>query len=154
MNKATTIDEVYSVLYYYYLIYCNKLTEPDFEVLIDDPQLNQLRPMTDVEFSWAINNNDQFCAKWGVFSNNQALEYLLETEGEAMTDKVRWKHLTQDQAIFVKKLRVSEGHSWRSVARHFVMEYKLEDKPTHLMGVLLCEAARKALNELLEDNWN
>jgi len=113
--------------------YCNELTEPDFSVLIDDPHLRQLRPMTDQEFLWSLSHDEHFSSKWGPFAHNRVLPYLLETEGDMANDRVRWKSLTQEQALFVKNLRVVEGQ---------------------LMGVLLCEAARQVLNESLDDGWN
>ena len=152
--KPFPLDELYTELYATYMRYCNELTEPDFSVLIDDPHLRQLRPMTDQEFLWSLSHDEHFSSKWGPFAHNRVLPYLLETEGDMANDRVRWKSLTQEQALFVKNLRVVEGHSWRSVARHYVIEYKLDENVTQLMGVLLCEAARQLLNESLDDGWN
>lgn len=83
------------------------------------------------------------------------LSYLLE-KGD-MGDRLlnnRWKNITQEQALFIKQLRVLEGHSWRSVARCFMHEYKLNDSVSQLTGILLCEAARHILKEDVERGWN
>lgn len=152
--KTIPLDELYAELYTRYMNYCNELTEPDFDVLMDDPHLNQLRPMTDQEFVWSINHDSSFASKWGPFANNIVLPYLLERGDDMATNKARWMRLTQEQALFVKNLRVVEGHSWRSVARHFVIEYNLDENVTQLLGVLLCEGAKEVLKEDAEDGWS
>lgn len=140
-------------LYTTYMNHCNQLKEPDFSILIDDPHLNQLRPLTDQEFEWTLQNDEKFNAEWGLNSHRQIIQYLLEKEGD-MANKRHWANLTEEQALFIKDLRVGDGHSWRSVARHFIMEYGLEETVTQFMGAMLCEAARKVLGESVEDGWN
>jgi hypothetical protein len=140
-------------LYTAYMNYCNEMQEPEFDLLVDDAHLNQLRPFTDQEFVWMLRNDEKFNAKWGPYSHNLMIQYLLEKEGD-MVDSKRWKRLTKEQALFVKNLRVVEGYSWRSIARQFISEYKIDEQVTQLMGALLCEAARQVLEESAEDGWN
>jgi len=66
----------------------------------------------------------------------------------------KWKSITQEQALFIKQLRVVEQHSWISIARCFASEYKLDNYPvSQLTGVLLCEAARELLKEESTKGW-
>lgn len=140
-------------LYTTYMTYCNELQEPDFDLLVDDAHLNQLRPFTDQEFVWMLRNDKIFNAKWGPYSQHQMIQYLLEKQGDMVNTK-RWRSLTKEQALFIKNLRVEEGCSWRSIARHFIIEYKIDEQVTQLMGALLCQAAQQVLEESSENGWD
>lgn len=145
-----TIEQLYAN----YLNYCDQLQEPDYQVLVDDPHTNTIRPLTAEEFEFAVETDHKFRSSWGPCSDNQWIQYLLQN-GEDMGDnKQQWRSLTKEQALFIKNLRVVEKHSWRSIARNFVIQYDVQDNVSQMMGVMLCEAARKVLNESLEDGWN
>lgn len=71
-------------------------------------------------------------------------------------------NLDQEQAVFIKKLRVDNGYSWRAVARD-VSEvfHNLKDiggspvkSGNQIHGIALCDAAMNMLNETVEDGWN
>jgi len=145
-----TIEQLYTN----YLNYCDQLQEPDYQVLVDDPHTNTIRPLNIAEFEFAIETDHKFRSNWGPCSDNQWIQYLLQRDETMGDSKQQWVSLTQEQALFIKNLRVKERHSWRSVARNFVIEYDVQDNVSQMMGVMLCEAARKVLNESLEDGWN
>ena len=157
VNQAKELEEAMistKQLYNNYINYCNQLEEPDLQVLVDDPSGNCIRPLTAEEFEFAIETNHKFRSDWGPCSDNQWIQYLLQNREDMGDNKQHWASLTQEQALFIKNLRVVEKHSWRSVARNFVIEYDVQDNVSQMMGVMLCEAARKVLNESLEDGWN
>ena len=51
--------------YQKYLNHCKTLTEPDYDVHIEDLEKNCVREMTQKEFEQEIINNDEFAKKWG-----------------------------------------------------------------------------------------
>ena len=51
--------------YQKYLNEVEVLQEPDFDLLVDDPQMNKLRPMTIKEFRNRISEDSEFAKKWG-----------------------------------------------------------------------------------------
>jgi thymidylate synthase len=51
--------------YQKYLNHCKTLTEPDYDVHIEDLEKNYVREMTQKEFEQEIINNDEFAKKWG-----------------------------------------------------------------------------------------
>jgi hypothetical protein len=141
-------------LYRNYMNYCNQLSEPDLDALMDDPHLNCLRAFTEIEFEYMLKNNATFNSNWGTYSDNQMSQYLLanvDDMGEHHNN--HWMSLTQEQALYIKKLRVTEGHSWRSVSRNFILQYEVQEITSQLMGILLCEGARKVLNEQDNTEW-
>lgn len=68
------------------------------------------------------------------------------------------EEINQEQAEFIKNLRVNQNYSWRAVAREFAdrfPEIKWVDKGNQISGMILCDAARDFFNEDVEkDNWN
>jgi thymidylate synthase len=55
--------------YQKYLNHCKTLTEPDYDVHIEDLEKNCVREMTQKEFEQEIINNDEFAKKWGSIGN-------------------------------------------------------------------------------------
>lgn len=51
--------------YQKYLNHCKTLTEPDYDVHIEDLEKNCVREMTQKEFEQEIINDDEFAKKWG-----------------------------------------------------------------------------------------
>jgi len=51
--------------YQTYLNHCKTLTEPDYDVHIEDLEKNCVREMTQKEFEQEIINDDEFAKKWG-----------------------------------------------------------------------------------------
>jgi thymidylate synthase len=51
--------------YQKYLNHCKTLTDPDYDVHIEDLEKNCVREMTQKEFEQEIINNDEFAKKWG-----------------------------------------------------------------------------------------
>jgi thymidylate synthase len=51
--------------YQKYLNHCKTLTEPDYDVHIEDLEKNCVREMAQKEFEQEIINNDEFAKKWG-----------------------------------------------------------------------------------------
>jgi thymidylate synthase len=51
--------------YQKYLNHCKTLTEPDYDVHIEDLEKNYVREMTQKEFEEEIINDDEFAKKWG-----------------------------------------------------------------------------------------
>ena len=50
--------------YHYYKLAVSKLEEPDFDLLVDDPNEHCTRAMTEEEFNWRMDNDTQFSARW------------------------------------------------------------------------------------------
>lgn len=63
-------------------------------------------------------------------------------------------NITQEQALFVKKLRVFEKRSWRNIARCYITKFSIQESASTLVGRLLCELARKTLQETTDNSWN
>lgn len=93
----------------------------------------------------------------------------LEKIGKAATDRFEGfredvKQMTQEQAEFIRKLRVSSGCSWREVAQecydHDLFKYwqnkdNWYPKSNQLMGMSLCEKAAESFAEnYREAPWN
>ena len=55
--------------YQKYLNHCKTLTEPDYDVHIEDLEKNCVREMTQKEFEQEIINNDEFAKTWGSIGN-------------------------------------------------------------------------------------
>lgn len=55
--------------YQKYLNHCKTLTEPDYDVHIEDIEKNCVREMTQKEFEQEIINDDEFAKKWGSIGN-------------------------------------------------------------------------------------
>ncbi len=70
------------------------------------------------------------------------------------------EHMTQKQAEFIRKLRVDEGYSWRSVARacykqHWTDWLRWEPPSNQIMGMSLCKRAAEMHGEgYREPPWN
>ena len=62
--------------------------------------------------------------------------------------------LNEEQAMFIKNLRVIDGYTWRAVARDYSEKY-MEEKTNHqILGMNLCTSAMFLLGEQVEDGWN
>ena len=55
--------------YQKYLNHCKTLTEPDYDVHIEDLEKNCVREMTQKEFEQKIINDDEFAKTWGSIGN-------------------------------------------------------------------------------------
>jgi hypothetical protein len=62
--------------------------------------------------------------------------------------------LNEEQANFIKNLRVNEGYTWRAIASEYSRKYMDEPSGNQLLGLELCTAAMKFLGEKVEDGWN
>lgn len=58
-------DQLYKLsAYRHYEIAVSKLEEPDYDLLVDDPNEHCTRMLTEEEFNWRIDNDPQFSARW------------------------------------------------------------------------------------------
>jgi hypothetical protein len=65
--------------------------------------------------------------------------------------------LTPERAAFVRKLRVEEGYSWRSVAQACYDAWQGDWEPpsNQLVGMAICEAAAAHFGEgYMDKDWN
>lgn len=62
--------------------------------------------------------------------------------------------MTLEQAQDIKKWRIAEGYTWRSVAQTFTEKYEKEVTNNQWVGISSCDDAMKLLGETVEDGWN
>lgn len=76
----------YSVAYQKYLEMCNSLEEPDLTYLIDDPSINQVRPMKQNEFIEALKNNEQYYNYYKLVKSDETKYSMIDPSGGPYID--------------------------------------------------------------------